>query len=491
MFRYYSPSASTSRFLASLLVAGSFVLLFSSASRLATDRAFQLAVTRHQLNVNGQTVDYQATAGYLTINRGQKQSQANIFYTAYNLDSTRQSNRPITFVFNGGPGSASIWLHMGGFSPIKADTGKTGYKENPNTWLGFTDLVFIDPVGTGYSKPVAGVSPQKFYGYHEDVKATAEFIHSYLTSHHRQADAVFLAGESYGAVRAVGLAAYLQDSLHTRLAGLTLISPALNYRLISFKQGNNTPYAYYLPAYALTAQYHNRLAAQLQKLSPQQLTAKVSAFSNSTYSKFLNSGNVATDQIIDTLHYFTGINKALLRKLNGRITDGQFTRTLLASAGQKVGTFDSRATGSDKTIDPSEAAVRGLFTHAFNQYINAELNYQNHLPYLATTAVGDWNYGPEAADGYLNVSATLKQVMIKNPHLKIKVAAGYYDLATPVNTVGYVINNLGLTADLKYNISVNYYNSGHMIYLSNEANTQFRNNSEQFYKQTTYTNNKS
>jgi carboxypeptidase C (cathepsin A) len=488
MFRLVQSSVYRFRFLSSLFIAGSAVLLFSSLRWVpnhaayrapAGDAAFTLAIGQHHFKLDGKDLAYQSSTGYLTIKDQKEQPLANIFYTAYNVDSNT-ANRPITFVFNGGPGSAAIWLHMGAFGPVRANKG--GYNDNPNSWLGFTDLVFIDPVGTGYSQPAEGVDARRFHGYREDIHSIAEFIRVYLATNNREASPKFLAGESYGAVRAIGLTAYLQDSLKIKLAGLNLISPALNYRLVSFRKGNDKPYGYYLPTYALAAQCHHRLSPELQRLTAEQLIAKVTAFSNSSYTRFLTSGESISPEITDTLSYFTGLSKILLQQTNGRVTDSRFTKALLDN--EVIGTFDSRVEGQANTGDPSEAAVRGIFTKSFQKYVGTALGYENHLPYLATTAMGDWNYGPEAADGYLDISSTLKHVMASNPNLQVKVSCGYYDLATPVATINYAINHLGLSKQAKQNIAVDYYNEGHMIYLGNEANASFKKAGEQFYQQT-------
>jgi carboxypeptidase C (cathepsin A) len=486
--------SSRTQFLSSLFIGSAVVLLFSF-SRLspkhaayrapAGDAAFQIAEANHHLILNGKELTYRSTAGYLAIKDQQEKPLANIFYTAYNVSNLNTTNRPITFVFNGGPGSASIWLHMGAFGPVRANTEKNTYSENTNSWLGFTDLVFIDPVGTGYSQPAEGVDEQRFHGYHEDIKSIAEFIRVYLVNNHREANPKFVAGESYGAVRAIGLTAYLQDSLQIKLAGLTLISPVLNYKLVSFRPGNDQPYNYYLPTYALAAQYHHRLPAALQQLTADQLMKKVAAFSNGSYKLALKNGGSISSAIIDTLGYFTGLSKEVLQHANGRITDGKFTKTLLKQDGQVIGTFDSRVAGQVNGGDPSETAIRGVFTRSFQKYVSEELGYENHLPYRATTAMADWNYGPEAANGYLDISLTLKQVMTKNPALQIKVSSGYYDLATPAATIDYAVGNLGLSKKLKQNISVDHYYDGHMIYLGKEANANFKKISEQFYQQTT------
>jgi carboxypeptidase C (cathepsin A) len=488
MFRSLLPFVYRFRLINNLLIAGAAVLLFSSlrwapnhaAYRApAGDAAFTLAVSQHHFKLDGKELGYQSSTGYLTIKDQKDQPLANIFYTAYNV-SNNTPNRPITFVFNGGPGSAAIWLHMGAFGPVRAD--KDGYSDNPNSWLGFTDLVFIDPVGTGYSQAAEGIDARRFHGYREDIHSIAEFIRTYLAANHREASPKFLAGESYGAVRAIGLTAYLQDSLNIKLAGLNLISPALNYRLVSFRKGNDKPFSYYLPTYALAAQYHNRLAPELQALTPEQLTAKVTRFGNGAYTKFLKSGNSISAALIDSLNYLTGLSKIVLQQTNGRITDVLFTKTLLSS--NAMGTFDSRVLGQINSGDPSEKSIRDVFTKSFQKYVGVALGYENHLPYRATTAMGDWNYGPDAADGYLDISATLERVLATNPNLQVKVSCGLYDLATPVATTNYVLNNLKISKQLRQNISVDYYNEGHMIYLNNDANARFKKQGEQFYQKT-------
>lgn len=259
----------------------------------------------------------------------------------------------------------------------------------------------------------------------------------------------------------------------------------LNYKLVKFSKGNDEPYSYYLPTYALAAQYHHRLPATLQQLTAEQLLKKVTAFSNGSYVSALKNGNALSSAIIDTLSYFTGVSKELLQQTNGRITDAQFTKALLKQDNEAIGTFDSRIAGQANIGDPSESAIRGLFTSSFQKYVNQELVYENHLSYKATTAMGDWNYGPQAKDGYLDISSTLKKLLLNNPQLQVKVSSGYYDLATPAATIDYAVNNLDLSKKLKQNISVDHYYEGHMIYLGNDANADFKKANEQFYQQTT------
>lgn len=469
-----------------LLTAIVTVLIFSSwgnAPRytplrtLAGQAAFATSASQHILTVNGKNISYKVVAGYAPVSDGSHHS-AQLFYTAYTAGHGR---RPVTFVFNGGPGSSSIWLHMGSFGPVRAVPGKAGYSANPDTWLGFTDLVFIDPAGTGYSRPDDGTDARRFYGYHEDIRAIGQFISQYLTQNSRGDSPVFLAGESYGAARAVGLAAYMQDTLHTQLAGLTLISPALNYRVITFNKGNDAAYPYYLTAYAAAAQYHQRLVPQLQALGAEQLNNRVSNFAFGTYARFLKDGKNSAE-VTDTLSLYTGIDKARLQELGGRLTDTRFARLLLPDS--QTGIYDSRVSGSTGTADPSEALLREIFPQAFQQFTRQVLHYDNRLPYLATIATPNWNYGPATPGGYLNVVPLLKNALSKHSGLRVQMVSGLYDLATPPATVDEAAATVNTGGIFNNRLQVHHYRAGHMLYTDDAANHQWEKDSEDFYKKT-------
>lgn len=298
------------------------------------------SVTHHQMMVDGKSVSYTATAGYMPMRDKDEKLIAKMFYVAYTGDNTgSKTKRPVTFVFNGGPGSAAIWLHMGSFSPVRvkfandkgdAPSAPFQYEENPYTWLGFTDLVFIDPISTGYSRAMKGVDVNLFHGYNEDVASVGDFIRLYITKNERWESPKFIAGESYGTTRAAGLSGYLQDRYGMYLNGITLISSVLNFQLIDFKNGNEMAYIYFLPTFANTAQYHHKLSTDLQSLSPADLTKKVELFANGTYSYFLSKGDEASpelvNRVVDSLNYFTGIPKDYIRQANERITDSRFLR---------------------------------------------------------------------------------------------------------------------------------------------------------------------
>jgi len=461
------------------------------------------SITHHQMTVDGKTISYTATAGYMPMkdNKEDDKLLAKIFYVAYTADNGNKGKRPVTFVFNGGPGSASIWLHMGSFSPVRVkfadDKGDASgppyqYQENPYTWLGFTDLVFIDPVSTGYSRPQKGVDAKLFHGYTEDITSVGDFIRLYTTKNERWESPKFIAGESYGTTRAAGLSGYLQDRYGMYLNGITLISSVLNFQLIDFNRGNEMPYIYFLPTYANTAQYYHKLSADLQSLSPADLTRKAELFANGTYSYFLSEGDGATpeltNRVVDSLNYFTGIPKDYIRKANERINAFRFFKEVLRDEGKIVGRYDSRFTGEDidnageyPSYDPSDANLSGLFIGAFNQYVRKDLNYINDIPYEALTSVWPWDFKP-AENSYLDVSETLRAAMTQNPHLHVNVVCGYYDLATPVYNAEYVVSHMGLRPDVRKNIILNYYKAGHMVYVSKETDAKLKTDEEAFYK---------
>jgi len=460
------------------------------------------SITHHQLSVDGKTINYTASAGYMPMKDKDDKLVAKIFYVAYTADNAGgKSKRPVTFVFNGGPGSASIWLHMGAFGPVRVKFGDDAgnaptppyqYEQNPYTWLGFTDLVFIDPVSTGYSRAQKGVDVNQFHGYNEDIASVGDFIRLYTTRNERWDSPKFIAGESYGTTRAAGLSGYLQERYGMYLNGITLISSVLNFQLIDFKNGNEMPYIYFLPTYANTAQYFHKLSADLQILSPAELTKRTEIFAKGTYSYFLSEGDQAsvdlTNRVVDSLNYFTGISKDYIRKTNERIADFRFFKEVLRTEGETVGRYDSRFTGEDidnageyPSYDPSYSNLSGLFVGAFNSYVRKELNYSNDIPYESLTSVWPWDFKP-AINSYLDVSETLRSAMTQNTHLKVNVVCGYYDLATPVYNAEYVVSHMGLRPDIRKNIILSYYKAGHMVYVSREADAKLKTDEEAFYK---------
>lgn len=457
-------------------------------------------VTHHHITVDGKDISYTATTGYMPVKDTANRLLAKIFYIAYTMDNP-PAKRPVTFAFNGGPGSSSIWLHMGAISPIRVDFGDDkgamppppySYSPNENTWLGFTDLVFIDPVSTGYSRTGRGVNAKRFHGYSEDVASVGDFIRLYVTRNERWSSPKFLIGESYGTTRACGLSGYLQNAYGMYLNGITLVSSVLNFEYIDFHKGNELPYVLFLPTYATTAQYHHKLSAELEAMAPAQLAQKAETFAEGTYNYFLFLGDKApeylTNAVVDSLSYFTGLSKEYIRSANERITDGRFFKELLRGEGKTIGRYDSRYMGEDEddagegaSYDPSYSALNGLFNGVFNDYVRKDLGFKSDLQYEALTNVWPWSFG-SAVNSYLDVSGTLRDAMTENPYLKVMVCCGYYDLATPFFNAEYAVDHMGLRKDVRGNIILNYYDAGHMIYVNKTADAKLKADAEKFYQ---------
>ncbi len=443
-----------------------------------------LSVTQHQVVANGQTISYTATTGYLMLRKENNKPRAKVFFIAYTREGVSDpSQRPLTFSFNGGPGSSSVWLHMGALGPkriMMTDQGEPlppPYEvvDNEYTWLDKTDLVFIDPVETGYSRPAEGVDKKEFTGYEEDIESVGEFIRLYTSRYERWLSPKFLAGESYGTTRAAGLSGYLQDRHGLYLNGIMLISSILNFQTARFTPGNDLPYILFLPTYAAIAHYHQQLPSQRPDLDA--FLQEVEAFALGDYATALMLGDSLPEnkrnEIISHLHQYTGLSEAYLRKTNYRIEIGRFTKELMREEGKTVGRLDGRFTGLDYDeagenfeFDPSyNKAIYGPYTAAINHYLRADLKYESDLAYeILTSRVRPWNYS-NVQNEYLNVAETLRNAMAKNPFLKVHVFNGYYDLATPYFATEYTFSHMMLDESLKDNVSMSYYESGHMMYI--------------------------
>jgi carboxypeptidase C (cathepsin A) len=460
-----------------------------------------LKITQHTLKVNGQELNYTATTGYLTLREENGKERANIFFIAYTKRGvTDPATRPVTFSFNGGPGSSSVWLHLGALGPrriLMTDEGQAlrpPYQlvDNEHTWLTDTDLVFIDPVMTGYSRPAEGVDKKEFLGYTEDVQSVGDFIRLWTTRFERWGSPKFLAGESYGTTRAAGLSGYLQDRHGLYLNGLVLISSILNFQTARFERGNDLPYSLFLPTYAAIAWYHKKLPAfpDLKTLLPQ-----VEQFALNEYTLALSKGDrlspAERQRVVAQLQRFTGLSATYLEQTNLRINIQRFCKELLRAERKTVGRLDGRLTGHDydyagetNEFDPSyNAAIYGPYTTALNDYLRRELKYENDLPYeILTGRVQPWNYN-NVQNQYLNVAETLRQAISKNPYLHVLVGNGYYDLATPYFATDYTFSHLELDPSLRANVSMTYYPSGHMFYIHQPSLVQFKLDVAKFFQQ--------
>lgn len=448
----------------------------------------QVVETQHVAIINGETISYKVSVGTMVIKEEEEkkepQAKASVFFIAYTLNGVEKiDNRPMTFSFNGGPGSSSVWLHLGVLGPRRviaeneAQPVPPPYKlvNNDYSILDVTDLCFIDPVSTGYSRAVPGEKDEQFHSYKKDINSVGEFIRLFSSRYNRWSSPKFLIGESYGTTRAAGLVGYLQKEMGMFLNGIMLISSILNFQTARFNTGNDLPYILFLPTYTATAFYHNRLSEDLQKDLKQTLT-EVSDFALTKYTLALMKGSSLEEEerreIVNHLVKYTGLSEKYIIGANLRININRFVKELLRDQHRTVGRLDSRYTGIDRDdtgaeveFDPSYAAIQGPYTATLNDYVRHELKFESDLPYeILSPLYKKWKY-EDYQNQYLNVGETLREAMSMNRFLKIFVGNGYFDLATPFFATEYTFNHLGLDPSLQKNIRMAFYNAGHMMYL--------------------------
>jgi carboxypeptidase C (cathepsin A) len=439
-------------------------------------------VTHHEIHVGGHVLHYTATTGLMPIrNTDNDEVEANIFFVAYTLDNPGP-NRPLMFSFNGGPGSASIWLHMGAIGPKRVKMLPDGSMppppfeliDNQQTWLDQTDLLFIDPVGTGYSRATKKELAKKFYGVKGDISSVGEFIRLYLSRYQRWTSPMFLVGESYGTTRAAGLSGYLIEK-GVALSGVVLVSSVLNFQTLGFSSGNDLPYELYLPSYASTAWFHKKLPSDLQQKDLQSVLREAEQFASGPYASALGKGDNLSAQerqsIVDQLARFTGLDRNVIEENDLRIAQWTFCGELLRHDRKIVGRLDSRFTGPrspGSQDDPTMAVIRPPFTSTFNNYVRAELGYKTDLEYNVLGGLPQWDWG-SAGSGFPDTSDSLRDAFVKNPYMKLFVASGYYDLATPYFATQYTLSHMNLEPQQHQKITLGYYDAGHMMYLRSDS----------------------
>lgn len=459
----------------------------------------QVTITKGTNLVAGKQVDYTTHTGYLDLKNDTGKLIAKVFFTYYKKEGENAGKRPICFTFNGGPGSSSVWLHMGGLGPkrvVLQDDGTATappYRtvDNEYSWLDKTDLVFIDPVATGYSRPAAGESPKQFHGFVEDVQSIGSFIRHFLSRYERWSSPKFLAGESYGTTRAAGLSKYLQDSYRIYINGIFLISPVLNFGTNDYYIGNDLPRALYIPSYTAAAWYHKKLAPALQA-DMQKALKESEAFALGEYASALIKGDWMTaeekEKIAEKMSYFTGLSKTYCLQANLRVDENRFYKELRRKDGLTIGRLDARFTGRDfddvgenVSYDPSFTNIDGPFTSAINDYFEKDLNFKEEKAYNIFGNVSPWNYN-NVQNQFLNVAESLRDAMTKNPALKVYVGSGYYDFATPYFTASYDIEHMFLRPEAKKNIKQYFYTSGHMYYINKTDMIQFKKDVDSFFE---------
>jgi carboxypeptidase C (cathepsin A) len=457
----------------------------------------QIVEVQHTVTIGGKEISYTVTTGTLVLKEESEKTgdkagesegekpKASIFFMAYTRNDVEgKAQRPITFSFNGGPGSSSVWLHLGALGPRRVRMGDVGnllpppygLTDNPESILDVTDLVFIDPMLTGYSRAVVGEKAKEYLNFKKDIESVGDFIRLYTTRYQRWLSPKFLIGESYGTTRAAGLSGYLQDRHGLYLNGIMLVSSILDFGTADFQPGNDLPHILYLPTFAATAWYHHRLDAALQK-DLHALLDEVETFALGEYTSALMKGAALNAKeraaIIKRLARYTGLSADYLDRVNLRPEIMRFTKELLRDQRRTVGRLDSRFTGIDRDSggemfehDPSMSAIIGPYTAAFYDYVRRELKFESDLPYeiLNFKANEQWSFA-QHENRYVEVAETLRKAIAINPYLKVFVANGYYDLATPYFATEYTFNHLSLEPSLQPNISMGYYEAGHMMYI--------------------------
>ncbi len=457
--------------------------------------------THHSVEIMGERIDYTATAGRIVLHDAQDKPTAAIFYIAYTRDAIKDlTKRPITFAFNGGPGSSSVWLHLGLLGPRRVHLKEDGtpypppYRlvDNQYSLLDVSDLVFIDPVSTGFSRAAKPDEAKQFHGVEGDIRSVADFIRLYTTRNLRWDSPKFIIGESYGTTRAAGLSGELHNHLLMNVNGIILVSTVLNFETLSFAPGNDLPYILYLPTYTAAAWYHHKLPPDLQDLSLDEVMRQSKDFAQKDYNDALLRGDALTpDQrhaIAKQLARFTGLPQRYIERANLRVSLSRFAARLLRGRDLVIGRYDARYTGyirdalaGHMEYDPSYDAVASVFASTFNDYVRRELHYKSNLPYEILTNVGPWDWGRPM--GYLNVADVLADSLTRDPFLRVEIASGRYDLATPWFSVRYTLDHMRLNPALRKNITLDTYNAGHMMYLNTPDLKKLRANISRFIRQ--------
>jgi carboxypeptidase C (cathepsin A) len=481
-----------------------------------------LVSTEHKLVIGKRTLEYTATCGTLLLqevhsetegeHKGQykgKKTRASVFFIAYTLKPSKNAkagkanrDRPITFSFNGGPGSSSVWLHLGLLGPQRVPTDEMGQcgappyalTDNEFTLLTDSDLVFIDPVGTGHSRVAEGEKLAEYHEYQRDLDAVGEFIRLYLTRYGRWGAPKYLIGESYGTTRAAGLSRHLQEKHNIHLNGLMLVSMAVDFQTLSFDHGNELPYPLYLPTYAATAWYHKALKPALQKKTLKEIVSEAETFANGEYWTALMQGSrLSTEQrqkVAEKLAHFSGLSVQYLLRCDLRPTEFRFFKELLRERGQTVGRLDSRFLGLDRDDageHPEEDAgmnnLVGAYAVGINRLLRDTLKFEDDAPYLVIAPLwNNWSWkGFE--NKYVNVGDSLRRAMHANADMRVYVASGYFDLATPHAAGDYTLSHLGLHEKLQGNVQVSYFEAGHMMYIHQPSLARLAQELRTFVKQ--------
>ncbi len=452
-----------------------------------------------EISLAGQRIPFAAAVKSIVVTTDDGKSKATIYYTEYlKKDVAESSKRPITFCFNGGPGSSSIWLHIGGLSPKKINFQPNelmpetySLDDNPDSLFDLTDLVFIDPVLTGYSRPEKDDEKAKFLGLENDIQSVGEFIRLYLTKSGRWNSPMYILGESYGGIRGPGLAHYLYDRHYIATTGLILVSPVVDYQTLSASTSNDLPYVLFLPSFAATAWHHHKTDPDLGSDLP-SFVKEVEKFALGKYSTALHKGdslsNKQKEAIAETMSGMIGLSKDYILRANLKISMSRFGKELLREKGEVIGRYDGRfkaqswdGNNANAEFDPSGALVGPGFAASLRQYFYDSFKLRNEDSYeILSGKVRPWPYNSE--NRYVELSPRLRQTIYEVPNMKVFIACGYMDLATPYMGVHHTINHLGLPKAYEKRITYGHYPAGHMMYIEKQSQSDLKKDLSSFYK---------
>ena len=459
------------------------------------------AITHHTISIGGRRIAYTARAGTILLRDGEHEPTASMFYVAYTADNAAPRTRPVTFFWNGGPGSSTIWLHMGSFAPVRVQVPKNATQpglnpplvDNESSLLDTSDLVFVDAVGTGWSTVVARGKTTDYYGVDEDAKAFTQFIERWATRYGRWQSPKFLFGESYGTTRAANVVNLLQTD-GMAVNGVVLLSSALDYNFLPIRNGPGEDLAFigYLPTEAAVAWYHHKVAGNPPDLA--RFLAEVRGFAGGAYASALLRGDkldaATRAQVVAKLHAYTGLSETYIEAANLRINANRFQEELLRAEGRNVGRYDGRYSGEESdpngtfpSYDPSDTMTSAAYVTAFNHYAHDVLKYRDERPYnvIDGTVNRTWKYMRGEDAGAVSTVPDLKSAITHNPSLHVLSANGYFDLATGFYGTEYLLNHLGLNADQRKRLHYAYYASGHEVYLNHDSLVQFKADLIRFY----------
>lgn len=468
-----------------------------SGSEFPEQYKIEASVTHGSAALRSGSVAYTAHAAQIPLTSDTGEEQCRMFYVAYTKDGAPSARRPVTFCFNGGPGSATIWLHMGGLGPKMAPMHDDGsfppppYRavDNPDSWLDFTDLVFVDAPNTGYSRIARQELASQYFGIQPDIAAFTTFVRSWLTQHNRWDSPLFIAGESYGGIRGSGLSGSLFNS-GIAVNGFISISGTSNYMTLDGMRGNDYPYIGFFPSFAATAWYHKRLSPKYK--SAEQVVEEAEKWLEETYVPALSRGDSLSpaekDRIAQRMSELIGLKKDYILGANLRISEFAFFRELLRDQSLMIGRYDARLTGPVETAsgggnepDPSDQAVSAPFTAALNGYLQRDLAVKSKMPYLNFGRVNPWT---EPQGSYAETASALRGVIARNPYFRVLYACSYYDMACPFYATKYTVNHMGLNEEARSRISYAFYPSGHMMYIEKSSRLKFHDDVAKFVNET-------